>query len=147
MIRITKRFSFESAHALWNYDGPCRNIHGHSYVLYVTVAGHPSTNPDDTKLGMVIDFSLLKQIVNREIIDVFDHALMINANTPHHQLAGTEGFLGKVLALPYQPTCENMVADFAGRLQKTLPGHVRLVGVRLHETETAYAEWIGTDNY
>ena len=59
VIRVTKEFSFEMAHALTNYDGPCRNIHGHSYRLFVTVSGIPSDDPRDPRNGMVIDFSEL----------------------------------------------------------------------------------------
>ncbi|MBP7509547.1 MAG: 6-carboxytetrahydropterin synthase, partial [Prolixibacteraceae bacterium] len=40
-IRVTKYYDFEMAHALWNYDGLCKNIHGHSYKLHITVIGEP----------------------------------------------------------------------------------------------------------
>jgi len=62
-IRITKQFTFETAHALYGYDGKCRNIHGHSYKLDVTVIGEPITDMDNVKCGMVIDFGDLKHIV------------------------------------------------------------------------------------
>ena len=56
-LRLTKEFRFEGAHALTGYDGKCRHIHGHSYILYVTVKGTPS-NPEGTpKSGMLIDFT------------------------------------------------------------------------------------------
>ena len=62
-IRITKQFSFETGHALFGYDGKCRNVHGHSYKLSVTVIGSPIEEEGAVKLGMVIDFSDLKKIV------------------------------------------------------------------------------------
>ena len=62
-IRITKEFSFETGHALYGYDGKCRNVHGHSYHLSVTVIGNPITDSSHVKLGMVIDFGDLKKIV------------------------------------------------------------------------------------
>lgn len=65
-IRITKRFSFETGHALYGYDGKCRNVHGHSYKLFVTVIGHPISDTTHVKLGMVIDFSDLKVIVKNK---------------------------------------------------------------------------------
>ena len=74
LIRITKKFSFETGHALSGYDGKCRNVHGHSYKLSVTVIGEPITDPSHVKYGMVIDFTDLKKIVKEEIVDVFDHA-------------------------------------------------------------------------
>ena len=146
IVRITKQFRFEAAHALWNYDGPCRNIHGHSYVLYVTIAGVPISDPSNPKYGMLMDFSVLKQIVNSQIIDLFDHALMINGHSPHKDMALNETLLGRVLSLPYQPTCENMVIDFANRLKSALPDGIALFSLKLHETATAYAEWYASDN-
>ncbi len=68
-VRVTKEFTFEMAHALFNYNGACRNIHGHSYKLQVTVIGSPSTDEHNPKLGMVLDFSILKGIVNPLIIE------------------------------------------------------------------------------
>ena len=73
-IRITKQFSFETGHALYGYDGKCRNVHGHSYKLSVTVIGTPISDSNNVKFGMVIDFGDLKRIVKSEIVDVFDHA-------------------------------------------------------------------------
>jgi 6-pyruvoyltetrahydropterin/6-carboxytetrahydropterin synthase len=145
-IRITKQFRFEAAHALWGYDGACRNIHGHSYILYVTLLGKPVIDPNHPKFGMVMDFSVLKEIVNHQIVDQFDHALMIRKNTPHQQLAHDSELFGKVMELDYQPTCENMIADFASRISRHLPEGIMLFSLRLHETATAYAEWFASDN-
>ena len=63
VIRVTKEFRFEMAHVLFNYDGPCRNVHGHSYILYVTLAGQPMNSPGEPRNGMVIDFGDLKKIL------------------------------------------------------------------------------------
>ena len=62
-IRLTKIFHFDTGHALAGYDGKCRNVHGHSYTLEVTVAGEPIQDPNHVKFGMVIDFGDLKNIV------------------------------------------------------------------------------------
>ena len=77
VIRLTKEFSFEAAHALDGYDGPCREIHGHSYRLFVTVKGCPAAGEGDPKCGMVMDFGVLKRIVNEEIVSHFDHSLVL----------------------------------------------------------------------
>jgi 6-pyruvoyl tetrahydropterin synthase/QueD family protein len=146
MVRITKEFRFEAAHALWEYDGPCRNIHGHSYILYVTVKGKPISESCNPKQGMVLDFSDLKKIVQRNVIEPFDHTLMVNGNTPHKNLAVDQPLVGKVVAVPYQPTCENMIADFAARIAADLPGHVVLHSLRLHETATSFVEWLAEEN-
>jgi len=128
------------AHALPGYDGKCRHIHGHSYVLYVTVKGVPEPDKTNPKYGMVMDFTELKTIVHTLLIDKLDHALLLRDDAP---LAGElQQAYGNVVTVPYQPTCENMVSDFAKVLQGALPRNVSLHSVRLHETATSYAEWI-----
>ena len=78
LIRVTKEFNFEIAHALWNYDGPCANIHGHSDKMFVTIIGEPITNDKNPKNGMVIDFGDLKRKLKQEIINPLDHAMILN---------------------------------------------------------------------
>jgi len=146
LIRITKEFSFEMAHALWNYDGPCRNVHGHSYRLFVTLSGIPSEELQDPKNGMVIDFTDLKNIVKKEIINVFDHALTVSGNYDSEKLEVFKTMFGNTVVTEYQPTCENLVADFASRIKKQLPGNVTLHSLKLYETATSYAEWHASDN-
>jgi len=145
-IRITKEFKFEMAHALKGYDGPCRNIHGHSYALKVTVAGNPVTDENDPKLGMVMDFGDLKKIVRKTIIDVFDHALVLYDKMPETLITELKNNFEKVILLPYQPTSELMVSDFAERIQKLLPEDIHLKYVLFRETVTSYAEWFAEEN-
>ena len=146
-IRITKQFSFETGHALYGYDGKCRNVHGHSYKLSVTVIGEPITDSSHVKFGMVIDFSDLKKIIKEEIVDVFDHATVFNKNTPHVELAKELSDRGhSVLLVDYQPTSEMMVIDFAQKIKKRLPKQTQLFSLRLQETATSYAEWFAGDN-
>ena len=146
-IRITKLFSFETGHALYGYDGKCRNVHGHSYKLAVTVIGNPISDSNNVKFGMVIDFSDLKKIVKEEIVNVFDHATVFNKNTPHIELAKELENRGhNVLLVDYQPTSEMMIIDFAEKIKKRLPESIRLNSLKLQETETSYAEWYATDN-
>lgn len=146
-IRITKQFTFETGHALYGYDGKCRNVHGHSYNLSVTVIGTPISDTNHVKYGMVIDFGDLKKIVNKEIVDVFDHATVFNKNTPHVELAKELSDRGhNVLLVDYQPTSEMMVIDFAKKIQPLLPDHIKLHSLRLQETRTSYAEWFASDN-
>ena len=146
-IRLTKEFSFESAHALDGYDGLCREIHGHSYRLFVTVVGEPSQCENDPKLGMVMDFGDLKRIVNSEIVDRLDHSFVVRDSEQNAALIASLGEKFKnVVVVDYQPTCENMLSDFAARLQKALPANVQLYSLRLHETATSYAEWFAIDN-
>ena len=146
VIRVTKEFSFEMAHALWNYDGPCRNIHGHSYILFVTLSGTPADNRQDPKNGMVIDFTDLKNIVKKEIINVFDHAVTLSGNYDKNKIELFRSMFGNTVVVDYQPTCENLVADFAARIKKQLPEKVRLHSLKLYETATSFAEWHASDN-
>lgn len=144
-IRITKEFKFEMAHALLGYDGPCRNVHGHSYELKVTVIGEPITSQGHVKLGMVMDFGDLKRIVKVQIIDVFDHALVLNAAMPKEITSHLHNSFEKVLLLDYQPTSELMVIDFARKIKANLPAGIELISVLLRETATSYAEWLASD--
>jgi len=146
-IRITKQFNFETGHALYGYDGKCRNVHGHSYKLSVTVIGTPITDIMHVKHGMVIDFSDLKKIVKEEIVDKFDHATVFNKNTPHIELAMELQNRGhNVILANYQPTSENMVIDFAEKIKARLPKTVQLHSLKLQETDTSFAEWYASDN-
>ena len=146
-IRITKQFNFETGHALYGYDGKCKNVHGHSYKLSVTVIGVPISDSSHVKYGMVIDFKDLKKIVKEEVVDVFDHATVFNKNTPHIELANHLAESGhNVLLADYQPTSEMMVIDFANKITARLPQNVSLHSLKLQETESSYAEWFASDN-
>ena len=146
-IRITKQFNFETGHALYGYDGKCKNVHGHSYKLSVTVIGVPITDTNNVKYGMVIDFGDLKKIVKEEIVDVFDNATVFNKNTPHIELANElKQREHHVILVDYQPTSENMVIDFADKIKKRLPNNILLHSLKLQETETSFAEWYQSDN-
>ena len=145
-VRVSKEFHFEMAHALWNYDGPCKNIHGHSYKLQVTISGTPITDIDNKKQGMLMDFSDLKKIVNETIIKRFDHALIVNKKAPRVLLHNIEEMFEKYYVVDYQPTCENLVLDMAERIKNNLPEGIILFCLRLSETATSYAEWYANDN-
>ena len=146
-IRITKKFAFETGHALYGYDGKCKNVHGHSYKLSVTVIGEPITDSTNVKYGMVIDFGDLKKIVKEEIVDVFDHATVFNKNTPHVELAKElQARDHNVLLVDYQPTSEMMVIDFAKKIKNRLPKHINLHSLKLQETDSSFAQWFASDN-
>jgi 6-pyruvoyltetrahydropterin/6-carboxytetrahydropterin synthase len=143
MIEVTKEFSFEMAHALEGHDGACSRIHGHSYRLWVTVGGVPSSDVSSPKQGMVVDFGDLKRIVGEEIISRFDHAFVVRRTEENSSLvdalaAHYEG----VRIVAWQPTSENLVAHFVEILRQRLPEGVTLRAVKLSETATSYAEWI-----
>ncbi len=143
IIRLTREFSFEMSHALAGYDGLCSQIHGHSYRLFVTVRGVPSEVAGDPKQGMVLDFGVLKGIVHDLIINRLDHTLLLRDEGLAAELGAR---FERVLAVPFQPTCENLIAWFASLIAPALPGGVGLFSLRLHETANSYAEWFAGDN-
>jgi 6-pyruvoyltetrahydropterin/6-carboxytetrahydropterin synthase len=145
LIRITKKFNFEAAHALNGYDGPCKNIHGHSYELSVTIIGHPILDDNSSKKGMVLDFGDLKKIIKKNIIDPFDHALILGPGFKEDLKNLPNEACGNVLIVEYQPTSENMLIDFAARINGLLPDFVRLHSLMLRETATSFAEWFAED--
>jgi 6-pyruvoyltetrahydropterin/6-carboxytetrahydropterin synthase len=145
-IRVTKEFNFEIAHALWNYDGPCANIHGHSYKMFVTVIGETIKDQNNPKNGMVIDFGDLKKIVNTEIVHPLDHAIILSKTAAENLHYTNNQMFKKQYITDYQPTCENMVSDFAEKIMKKLPDRLKLHSIKLHETGASFAEWYAEDN-
>ena len=143
-IRITKEFTFDMAHALHGYSGKCANIHGHTYHLTVTVIGKPVTRESDPNLGMVIDFSILKKIVKEEVINIFDHALVLKETDP--LVVEINNGNRNLVKVQYQPTCENLLADFAERIGRHIKAPVKLHSLNLRETATSYASWYAEDN-
>lgn len=143
VIRVTKRFTFEMAHALHNYDGNCKFLHGHSYKMYVTLKGKVKSEIGNPKDGMVCDFSVLKNIVKEKIVNKYDHTLVLNANDTNKE---TLSQLNKRTVLfPVQPTCENLLIHFKNEIQAALPQDLTLAKIKLYETEGSYAEWEVSD--
>lgn len=139
-VRVTKRFTFEMAHALRCHDGLCAHIHGHSYVLDVTLIGGPMQEADHPKDGMVMDFSELKKLVNGSVVVHYDHALVLHEKDRDQVASGRELF-GRTRFTSWQPTCENVLLDIVDRLRKVLPQSEALFAVRLQETATSWAKW------
>ena len=140
MLRLTKIFYFETAHAIHNYQGKCKNIHGHSYRLEVTVATDASGDDYIPAPGFVIDFKDLKKIVQSTIVDQFDHKLILSkdylqANT------GVEK-QDSLVIWDVEPTAENILIYIKKHVDKELPENTNLVCLKLYETESSYAEWV-----
>ncbi|MBK9515263.1 MAG: 6-carboxytetrahydropterin synthase [Flavobacteriales bacterium] len=140
IIRATKRCTFEMAHALRCHDGQCAHIHGHSYVLDVTLRGVPLDAPDEPKDGMLMDFAELKSLVKRAVIDQYDHTLVLHEKD-RTLVDPDKSLFGRTRFVPWQPTCENLLLDVVRRLESLMPLNVTLAEVRLQETATSWAEW------
>ena len=139
LLRLTKRFTFEMAHALPSYQGKCHNIHGHSYKLYVTVEGTPLQQSGASADGMVLDFGILKSIIEQHIIEPFDHALVLPRQEEELSLGGLSA---KLVWVDFQPTTENLLIHFAHLLKNAFPQGTRLHSLKLYETESSCAELI-----
>ena len=140
MISVTKIFRFETAHAIYGYDGPCKYIHGHSYVLHVTVASSVAGNEDFIKKpGFVVDFKLLKKIVQETIVQKLDHRLILskeylNANPTLKSQENMEVW-------EMEPSAENILFFSKKTIDKALPEGIKLVRLRIYETADSFAEW------
>lgn len=134
------------AHALWNYDGACRNIHGHSYRLFVTILGEPNPDSEDPKFGMVLDFKDLKALVKGPVVDELDHALVLYKEVDEQLLSHIRNMYEKVHLFDFQPTCENLVLFIVDTIRARLPGSLELHSVKLYETASSFGEWFADDN-
>lgn len=146
-IRLNKEFTFEMAHALKDYDGECKYIHGHSFMLKVTIIGQPIDDVNSPKNGMLLDFGDLKKLINTHIINVFDHTLVLNENSSlNKSFLKNKDLDQKIISTSFQPTSENMIIYFAEIIKKILPENVHLHSLKLNETANSSAEWHAEDN-
>lgn len=141
LLTLTKRFHFEMAHLLPNYDGLCKNLHGHSYKMEVCVSGLPNQETGCTDEGMIIDFKLLKEIVNSSVIEKVDHSVLLNNQTDKILIDVLKQQQLKVFEVDFRPTTENLLVYFSKLIAEKLPKGVSLHCLRLQETEGSFAEF------
>jgi len=141
MIALTKIFHFEMAHAIHGYEGSCKNVHGHSYELHVSVT-HSSISGDNyiPAPGMIMDFKELKRLVNSLVLKRFDHRLLLSEE--YLKVNKALAFHENLFAFEAEPTVENMLLYIRCQLQKELPIGIKLTALKLYETNSSYAEWI-----
>lgn len=135
MTTVTKSVKFDAAHILTNHQGLCKNLHGHTYRVDVSV-----TQPDDDPRDMVIDFKDLKSVATSIICDRFDHAFIYStASEGESEIASVVEKHGmRTVALPFRSTAENLARYFFGELKPRIPG---LVSVKVWETADSCAEF------
>ncbi|MEZ4916305.1 MAG: 6-carboxytetrahydropterin synthase [Chitinophagales bacterium] len=140
MIQVTKIFTFETAHAIHGYSGLCKNIHGHSYVLHVTVSTAQATESMLYEPPFVIDFKDLKKIVKQEIVDFFDHRLIISQDYlyAHPHLKDLEN----LTIWQFEPSVENILLYIRQKIEPLMPQDVVLKKMKLYETANSFAEWL-----
>ena len=135
MTTVTKSVKFDAAHILTNHQGLCKNLHGHTYRVDVSV-----TQPDDDPRDMVIDFKDLKSVATSIICDRFDHAFIYStASEGESEIASVVEKHGmRTVALPFRSTAENLARYFFGELKPQIPG---LTSVKVWETADSCAEY------
>ena len=135
MITVTKTVKFDAAHVLTNHQGLCKNLHGHTYRVDVSVAQAEEDGRD-----MVIDFKDLKNIATEVICSRFDHAFVYNtASEGEREIAAVvEKYGMRTVAIPFRSTAENLAKLFFGELKARIPG---LSGVKVWETADSCAEY------
>ncbi len=143
MLQLTKIFHFEMAHAIYGYTGACKNIHGHSYELHVTVSAGEEKQDYIPSPGFIIDFKEIKKIVTTGVVEIFDHKLVLSQDflTKFPLALSPEN----LFVMNTEPTVENLLIFIHRRLSATLPSAVRLSELMLYETKNSYAKWINTN--
>jgi 6-pyruvoyltetrahydropterin/6-carboxytetrahydropterin synthase len=127
------------AHAIHGYPGSCKNIHGHSYELHVTVASSYHQDEYIPAPGFVIDFKEIKKLVKAAVVDIFDHKVILS----NHFILDKPSFSKQenLLIWHVEPTAENMLIFIKQTLNNIFPEEVKLVRLKLYETKDSYAEW------
>ena len=139
MTSITKTFRFETAHAIHQYQGSCKNIHGHSYELHVTVRAKQPTDGYVEGLGIILDFKELKTIVQSNVVNSLDHKLLLSKaylKMNRQQFASDE-----LVIFDVEPTAENILIFARNQIINSLPAYIKLQSLKLWETRDSYAEW------
>jgi 6-pyruvoyltetrahydropterin/6-carboxytetrahydropterin synthase len=132
---VTKTVKFDAAHILTNHSGLCKNLHGHTYRVDISVS-----RADEVAGDMVIDFKDLKRIATEAICEKFDHAFIYNTASPGEcEIAAVVEKHGmRTVALPFRSTAENLAAHFFAELSGRIAG---LSSVKVWETADSCAEY------
>ena len=134
MTTVTKSVKFDAAHVLTNHNGLCKNLHGHTYRVEISVSQDGGDGSD-----MVIDFKDLKRIATGVICERFDHAFIYNTESEGEReiAAVVERYGMRTAAIPFRSTAENLAKLFFGELKSRIPG---LYAVKVWETADSCAE-------
>lgn len=139
MLQVTKIFYFEMAHAIHGYSGQCKQIHGHSYELHITVSANEKNDQYLPGTAFVIDFKELKQLVISNVINMLDHKLVLSRD----YISSHPGILSEenLFLFDAEPSAENLLLFIKSILSTMLPPTVNLTGLKLFETKDSYASW------
>lgn len=141
---ITRRLEFDAGHRIPHHASQCRHLHGHRYVIEITLSGEVSRSEGTAEQGMVMDFSDVKNIANTVLVNHWDHAFLVYQNdlAVVEFLASLPGH--KTVVLPVVPTAENLAAEAFRILDAayldTYGNQLKLQRVRLYETPNNWAD-------
>ena len=144
MIRITRRLEFYAGHRIPDHRSQCRNLHGHRYVLELTLQGDMIEEEGSPERGMVMDFADIKSLANTHLVDLWDHAFLVYEGD-HAVVDFLKTLPGhKTVVIDRIPTVENLVVLAYEKLAAVYDGHyginLQLVQVRLYETPNCWAD-------
>lgn len=143
-MQITTRLEFDAGHRIPCHKSQCRNLHGHRYSIEITLSGDIIQQENASENGMVMDFSDVKAIARRAVVDVWDHAFLVYKNDTE-----VLNFLNtlpdhKTVVMASVPTAENMAAEafriLKNEYQDSYGNHLKLERVRLYETPNSWAD-------
>lgn len=144
MIRITRRLEFDAGHRIPDHRSQCRNLHGHRYVLELTLQGEVVEESGSPECGMVMDFADVKSLANQHLVDRWDHAFLVYQGD-EAVMRFLETLPGhKTVVIDRIPTVENLAQWAYETLAPVYDGHygraLRLIRVRLYETPNCWAD-------
>ena len=143
-MEITTRLEFDAGHRIPHHNSQCRNLHGHRYVIEITLGGDIIKKEQTSENGMVMDFSDVKRIARESVVDDWDHAFLV-----YEKDGVVLDFLNtlpdhKTVIFKEVPTAENMAAEafriLQDKYQDTYGNHLKLMRVRLYETPNSWAD-------
>ena len=141
---ITRRLEFDAGHRIPNHKSQCRHMHGHRYAIEITLSGECISVANSSDEGMVMDFSDVKAIAQKQLVDSWDHAFLVYegdkavadflATLPNH----------KTVKLSFIPTAENLAAEafriLDSAYQDSYGNHLKLQQIRIYETPNNWAD-------
>jgi 6-pyruvoyltetrahydropterin/6-carboxytetrahydropterin synthase len=143
-MKITRRLEFDAGHRIPNHGSQCRHLHGHRYALEVTLSGSVIATAGAADEGMVMDFSEVKAIAAKHVVEPWDHAFL--AWRGDREVTAFLAALQehKTVLFDAPPTAEHLAQTAFAILDPLYRGRygndLRLDRVRLYETPNCWAD-------
>ena len=142
MLTITRKLEFDAGHRIPDHNSQCRNLHGHRYALHITLTGAVVKQDGQSDNGMIMDFSDIKAIASKHLVDLWDHAFLV-----YEKDVVVRQFLDsmpdhKTVVLDRVPTVENLAQIAFDKLKGVFQNEtgLSLIKITLYETPNCWAE-------